>query len=412
VKRVALLLLAGCGGQAPVAPPAPRATPPDAAPVTRAVPDAAPAWAVPADHVAALTLWATIAPTGADWVVQLDEVPDEPPELREALAAALLREGGFACPPRLLDGCTVLTEIPPPAPDATLADPCLRRLLALWSLDQLAEETLEEELAADLLAIAALPPPETALPTELLHRIDRPDLKLQLLGVVETAGNEEIADTNLSGLSDQDLADAAGMHIDGALEGLDPSTQLDVFVRALGDPGFRPEIRVAVARELGELGLVETDPGYQDVLDALDAARDSARCDVAGMAALGHARMTAVMFPPRPSKKAKPAALVRAMCMAVHGTGDSYATWPVFADPAGVTVREHTDDGVEVRRVQVADLDGDEVLAEVVRALPTCAGTTCTLAPLRARYELGFRKVKGRQVLQTIDRFDLPDPPC
>jgi hypothetical protein len=412
VKRVIPLVLAACGGQAPAAPSPPRPAPPDAAVAIPPAPDAAPAWPVPADDAAALALWATIAPTGDSWVVQLDEVPDEPPELREALARALLREGNFSCAPRLVEGCTTLTEMPPPGADATLADPCLRRVLALWALDQLPEETLEEELAADLLAIAALPPPEEALPAEILRRIDRPDLKLQLLGVVEAAGHEQIADTSLSGLGDQDLADAAAMHIDGALEGLDPTTRLGAFVKALGDPGLRPETRMAVARELGELGLVESDPAHAEVLGALAAARGDARCDVAGVAALGHARMTAVMFPPRPSKKATPAAQLRAMCMAIHGTGDSASAWASFADPAGVTIREHTDEGMEVRRVPLADFDAEEVAAELVRALPTCDKTTCTLAPLRARYELGFRKLKGRYLLQSIDRYDLPDPPC
>src|SRR6185503_18965502 len=85
----------------------------------------------------ALTLWQRIAPTGVDYEEKLDEVPEG--EITTKLAEAMLRGGNFTCvlpqPPR--DCVTPPIDVPEPAPSATLVDPCLRRVLAIWAISQL-----------------------------------------------------------------------------------------------------------------------------------------------------------------------------------------------------------------------------------------------------------------------------------
>ena len=116
-------------------------------------------------HVASeadsLALWTRIAPTGDDWTQKLDEVPHE---YDRSLAIALLRSGNFACVPvQPARDCSVkIYDVPEPAPTAGLADPCLRRALALWSLDQLEPEDVPNVMDA-LRGIVALPPPEAEL---------------------------------------------------------------------------------------------------------------------------------------------------------------------------------------------------------------------------------------------------------
>src|SRR5262249_15230978 len=125
-----------------------------------------------ASDAEALALWAKIAPTGADWDDKLEEVPTNLPVAR-SLAVALLREGNFACrpAPATTHNCVAAPiEVDPPAKTATLTDPCLRRLLALWAIDQL-EPDDTANIRDSLLAIASLPSPESQLVVSALRAV-------------------------------------------------------------------------------------------------------------------------------------------------------------------------------------------------------------------------------------------------
>ena len=100
--------------------------------------------------------WEQIAPTGADFEERLEEIPDVP--AADELAVSMLTGGNFACPAPP-SACGAPVDLPDPAPAATLSDPCLRRLLALWALSRVDDRLLPRVHDA-LRAIAALPPPE------------------------------------------------------------------------------------------------------------------------------------------------------------------------------------------------------------------------------------------------------------
>src|SRR6185369_5483522 len=87
------------------------------------------------DDTAALALWRRIAPTGTDWEDKLQEIPAGP---ARPLAIAELHGGNFLCTkPPAGDCARPVYDVDPPAGAAGFDDPCLRRLLALWALDQI-----------------------------------------------------------------------------------------------------------------------------------------------------------------------------------------------------------------------------------------------------------------------------------
>ena len=96
-----------------------------------------------ASEADALALWKQIAPTGEDFEAKLEEIPDPSP-IGSQLALALLRGGNFTCtlPQPRLDCPARASDIEPPLPQATLDDPCLRRMVALWAIDALDDADL------------------------------------------------------------------------------------------------------------------------------------------------------------------------------------------------------------------------------------------------------------------------------
>jgi hypothetical protein len=121
-------------------------------------------------------VWATIAPTGADWEEKLDEIP-----VAKAgpLAVAMLRSGNFTCvPPQPKKDCAPLVlDVDGPAPTAGMSDPCLRRLLALWSLGAVDDADLPQIYDA-LKQIVAIPPPESQLVAAAIQAVhDAPDVR-------------------------------------------------------------------------------------------------------------------------------------------------------------------------------------------------------------------------------------------
>ena len=318
-NMVAIACLAGCGAPHPhvlsnaVPPIAPRPVKPE--------PEAARRRLLTIDwsavHLAsdadALALWTTIAPTGADWNERLDEVPSEP---ARSLAIALLHSGNFACTPaQPATSCgPPVLDVPDPAPDAGLADPCLRRLLALWAIQQVEPDDLPRVLDA-LRAIAALPPPESQLVVAALDEIpqDQQPLKLELLAIAWNAGQRELVNTSLGSLEEPQLIEAVTKHhIDGALEVLSAETHRATFLAAVTDEALPPRART---QAIGELAMTNN-KFAPDLRAVLVKATATADCLVAANAA----RALAVgggdkrYVPTRPRTN-KPEALVRALCV-------------------------------------------------------------------------------------------------
>src|SRR5688572_24013244 len=184
----------------------------------------------------ALAVWVKIAPTGDDWEQKLDEVPAH---AARPLAVAMLRAGRFECVSRApTSECTPPAfDVPSPAPAAGLDDPCLRRLLALWSLAQLEANDLPRVHDA-LRAIAAIPPPESQLVAAALGVVPQWE-KTQLLSLIviaSRAGQRDVVNSAVGRLDEPQLIEAASkFHVDGALEVLSAEGHRAAYLAAVVD---------------------------------------------------------------------------------------------------------------------------------------------------------------------------------
>jgi hypothetical protein len=416
------LLIAACGpaprAPAPVAAPTP---PPPAPPQV----DAAPVdplgidWSTldyhDDDH--ALAIWDRLALTGDNWQQRLSLIPDDASALREALARSLLRQGNFACASTevRLDCDRTVREFTPVSDSATLTDPCLRRELAFWSLDQLDSTTLQTELAADLIALATLPPPEEELNRAALARVDDETLRLQMLDATERAGNETVADESLGNLSQSGLEHAAlTLHIDGAVDVLDATESPTFFASALLTKGLRRDTRIRVARDLANvtLALDESDPARAQVLSALETATRDADCALAGAAtaSLATARGRAVRLLP---KKPDARAYRHAFCAALHSGVDT--DWLPFLGASGLVIEneEPDDSGTPTRtieRIKLADLTDLPFSSDLAAALPRCAATAteCRVPGTGTTLQLHWKRAGNRLVLDKLTRREAP----
>lgn len=435
--------LAACGGASREAPRPPQPSPPTSARETPAAePPPAPApppkllsiaWSKVqlATDADALALWAEIAPTAEDWEAKLDEIPDEG-SIASKLALALLREGNFTCAPPsapAADCAKVRFDVPEPPHAATLADPCLRRLVALWAIVALDEQDLPAALDA-LRAIAAIPPPESQLVASALDAIPEADLdrRLELLAIARAAGHRELVNTKLDALDDAHLVAAITKHhIDGALDLLTARTHRAVFVAAITDDALPAATRLAAMRELVA---VSDDDGAAlgaDVEKALVTAARAADCEVAAEAVrqlMNHGNKK--LAPARPRTR-KVAPMMRAMCVLASyelASGEGEPTYLLGYIPAR---------GLELVKVEYdpysdTDDDGDgdphtlrtttlvprsEVvlpeLPDMVRALTRCTGATCK-SPER-EFRFGWKPGPGRDLL--LARLEVVErPPC
>ncbi len=444
------VLLAACGG--------PR-TGPAKVEVATAPPDAAPALVEPEAPVSespvdwsavtfatdddARAVWRALELTGDNYYLRLEDIPRQ---AREPLAMALLREGNFVCAATPIQiSCTQTAleflEVPP---EATIDDPCLRRRLALWAVDNLDDDTLLHELIADVVALAALPPPESELNRAVLYRVSDEPTKLQMIQAAVDAGNRAIAEESLGGLSVAGLEAAIAMHLDAAVDSLDGSYSA-ALGRAILDPLLRRDTRIRATSSLYYyvLDADPTDPGRQVAYDALVAGTRAPDCGVAGMAKAAVAAIDGKPFPSPLPKQAKAPAVMRAMCeMLGNVLDDPLAVWHRFVDERGLTVRWTTHDPRRVEMlwddypdardankdgapdVDEADPDGDgdpatthevvhydreqwlgeEALSdELRRAMAECKGTKCHLAATRTDFTLSFRKGRAGLVLDAID---------
>lgn len=423
--------LAACGqppGAAPRA-PATHAARPDAAPAPGPVPLDPPRRLLAIDwrhrivttDAEALALWRDIAPTGADWAARLDEVPVE---YDRTLAIALLRAGNFACapPPATGDCAPRVFEVPDPADTAGLDDPCLRRQLALWSLQQLEDEDIPSVMDA-LRTFAAMPPPEAALPAAALAAVatDDPARRLELIGLAARAGQHEIAGAGTGGLDEPELIAAViRYHVGGALEVLDAEAHRAAFVAAVTDDAIPAPARAQAITELAAVA----GPLAPEVRAALVRATAAADCTVAAAAASALARHGDRRYLPRPGRTGP--AMMRALCVLASYEDDRGPDEPALL-PGFVPARGLEQIEVAYDALSDTDDDGDGdphtthtralvprdglVLPEgedLVRAMRRCTGTTCTSRDHEFRF--GLRPARGARELYRIEVVERP--PC
>ena len=434
--RAVLLLLAACGTSPRPAtttqvPPPP---PPDAAVVRPPDPDLHRVppkpllsidWAtVPlATEADANAVWKQIAPTGEDWEAKLDEIP-----VAKAgpLAIALLHGGNFTCvppqPPR--DCAGPVLDVDGPAPTATLADPCLRRLLALWSIGAL-EDADVPQVMDSLRAIVAIPPPESQLVAAAIQAVPESDhdRRLELLAIAFKAGQRDLANGHVGVLDEAHLIAAVQKHhLDGALDALSAETHRKVFLAAITDEALAPKARAEAISEL----VAADDKLAPDAAAALVAATKSKDCYVAAQAARSLEVRGDKRFVPRRPRTRSPDAMMRALCVVASyerlQPNDESSLLPSFVPPKGL---EHvkvlfdplsetdTDGDGDPRTERSVNLipKADVIVPEIddlIRAFRRCKGTTCSSDDRDFRF--GFKVISGELWLASIELVDRP--PC
>jgi hypothetical protein len=436
-KCLALIAVAACG----TPPKGPVASKPE--PVTEVPVDAAPPppdpdlnreppkpllsidWAtVPlATEAEANAAWVEIAPTGADWEEKLDEIP-----VAKAgpLAVAMLRAGNFTCvPPQPKRDCAPLVlDVDEPAPAATRSDPCLRRLLALWSLGAVEDADLPQIYPA-LKQIAAIPPPESQLVAAAIQAVPETDhdKRLELLSIAFQAGQRDLANGHVSTLDEAHLIDAARKHhIDGALDALAVASHRAVVLAAIADEQMSPKARAESIQEL----VAGEDKLAPDAKAALIAATKAKDCYVAAAAARALEVRGDTRAVPRRPRTRSTAVMMRALCVLAayerFQGNDESSLLPAFVPASGL---EHVKVAFDPLSDTDPDGDGDPhtertvmqiprselVVPEVddmVRAFRHCKGTTCSSDDRDFRF--GLSLIRGELYLAKVELIDRP--PC
>jgi hypothetical protein len=383
----------------------------------------------------ALALWQRIAPTGDDFEEKLTEIPDG--AAAHQLALALLRGGNFTncSAPAPATTCSLVPQdVPWPAPDATLADPCLRRVIALWALEQLDEDDVAP-MRDTLRALAALPPPESVLVFHAIRTVPEDDIagRFDLMAIAWRAGQHELVNGMMSNLDEAHLEDALmKLHIDGALAPLAVEGHRAAFLAAVTDEQLAPGARIDAIHELvivadqasGSDKPAAKLPG--DLRAALIAAGKAGDCAVAAAAARALDQHGDRSLVPKLPRSRSPDVLMRRLCVLAsfehmqHSDEPSY--FPTYLPTRGLElVRVSYDPSSE------ADLDGDgdihtehvrqlvkpdeAVLPEIEdleRAMHHCKGTVCRSDDREFRFT--FQPGAGGLLLSRLEVADLP--PC
>lgn len=368
-------------------------------------------------------VWKQIAVTGDDWEAKLDEIPVAN---ATPLAIALLHGGNFTCvPPAPRKDCAPLVlDVESPAPTATMADPCLRRLLALWSLAALDDADVPKVMDA-LRAIAAIPPPESQLVAAAIEAVPETDhdRRLELLAIAFKAGQRDIANGHVGTLDEAHLIAAVKQHhIDGALDVLAVESQRAVFLGAIADEAVAPKARAEAITEL----VAPDEKLAKDAAAALATAAKSKDCFVAAAAARALEVRGDKRFVPKRPRGSSPDALMRQLCVLAsyeHLQGnDEDSLLPGFVPAKGLErilvtfdplAEVDTDGDGDPRTERTVNLvpRGELVVPEVddlIRAFRHCKGTACSSDD--RDYRFGLKPIGGELWLGSIEIVDRP--PC
>jgi len=374
------------------------------------------------DDASALALWARIAPTGADWEDKLQEIPAA---LARPLALAVLRGGNFTCMAPVIGDCArPHYDVDRPDDAAGFAAPCLRRLLALWAIDQIEASDLPA-LDDALRAIVAIPPPESELVAAAIHAIPEAafDARLALLAVAWRAGQHDLVDAAVGSLDEAHLIAAVRQHhVAGALDVLSAEGHRAVYLAAVTDEALAPGARTTAIRELAAV----SPKLAPDLTTALVKATRAKDCSVAASAARVLDQHGDHRFAPRRPRAGGTAALMRAMCVLASYEGlqpsDEASLLPGYLPARGL---ERTTITYDALSEDDADGDGDihtthagelvprddAVLPEredLARAMQHCTGTICVSDDHEFRFV--WARVAGALVLTRMELADRP--PC
>ena len=345
----------------------------------------------------ALALWQQINPTTDDLAAKLGEIPNDA-AITKPLARAMLRGGNFACPSHPVSiRCAPIFELIDTPADATLNEPCLRRELALWSIDQLDDDDAVS-VGPELVAIAGLPLPDVALPFAAFDLLptgpDGDKLTFDMAVAAHRVGRTvpfagETSPAVLARLLNEH-------HVIEALQHMTMEDSRADLLKALTDPQMPVAARLEIVEEITSDAVT---PLPADILAALQRAARDSNCHVASIAA----QATGAVF--RPSLSLQPAAALRSLCLA------AFANVPMegFIDRAGLTMvrREAEADDSELQVLAPAEIRALD--SEVLRAMTgTCVakgtnGMVCNDNEVRA--EFGFKRGRlARLVLSAVEQ--------
>jgi hypothetical protein len=352
---------------------APAKAPPPQRPVGNAVVTSGPV----RDDEEAMERWRLLSLTGADWEDKLyaAELDDD---TLVAMSKALLRAGGFTCDKiQSYDECgESFSEVQPLEETADFDDPCLRRKLALWSLDQLGQEDAPDILPA-LDALIAMPEPERELQAAaLLMAGDDDRLRLHFMALA----SRELAEGEVALLKSDGARRHAvtELHLDGALALLKWSEPANrrVMIDALTDLNLSDDTRAQLVADIGQIDDGEIGAALVEIADRGED------CGLAQAAAEAlAARGDSSRLPVRPASRDLDAH-VRALCMQSFATGEATDRFDAWVgkgnihtelkqsdweyDPATSVDDLDDSDGITVEHVDgylltVSDLPPDEV---------------------------------------------------
>jgi hypothetical protein len=338
-------------------------------------------------------LLASLAPTGATWEDTLALVP---PDRARVVAMTFLREGNLGCRAMVAEevGCgETIEHFAPITPDATLDDPCLRRLVAGWALAQL-EATDVDAVADALAAIVALPHPEQELVDAVVALVppNHDRLRLRLIEAAANGNRADVADALLPGLTPGGAAFAlVELGRESALDHLGAAPPPGALAAALDDGLSQPMAHAALEHLAADLDAL-AEPA---VLAAVIRRATSDDCAVAARAAVLLDTAGDGQYLPRHAALTDAATATRALCVSRHISDDEsreVLRSVVSADGLDLVDIDHTYmDGPEMpdpdldgdhdpytrttrEHVSGADLLGDEILDW----LPTaCNGAHC-----------------------------------
>jgi hypothetical protein len=270
-------------------------------------------------------MWRALAPTGANYAERLAMIPDDE-ELRREMAHAMLRQGDFACNAYVEEyGCSdTYFVLEPLEPSATLEDPCLRRFLAEWSLEQL-DETDVVALSDVLVDLASMPSPEDVLPGAAFELATDDAMRLRLLA----AAAPNVAEQWVESLETDEAKIRAlvDLHLESAAYGLAVEGHEDSLRAALVDPDLSSYTRSSLLDGF----VADDDPRTTRALAALTADSD---CSLAMRAAtLLAERGDPSRLPTRP-RSHDPEAHLRALCM-LSTSDDANDVWPLWIAAGG-----------------------------------------------------------------------------
>jgi len=329
---------------------------------------------------AALT-WASLAITGDNWQAQLATIPADQ---RASLAVRFLEAGAFECPalPPQPGECAEQGALRQPDAGSTLKDPCLRRLVALWALEQIDEDMITASLSSALMRIVRIPPPDRELPAAALDKMPGGFLTAAAMWEAKAAGNDELVSAHaLDGFDDEDLRQAAGsFHFDEALLALDPAVDRELYLDALSDDALRPATRLQVIDLMVSLAL--DDGGLHDrVHRRLTELVETDDCTLAAAAQAALAELDGDRVPPVIGPFEAEADVIRAIC-ATLGTGSRGKAWKSMIARSGLDIADHTEDPWRVDALWAeypfAYDDDEDGVPDVPEADPDLDGNAAT----------------------------------